>query len=107
MADDNLKVETKVALLERDNSRIIDLLERLDTSILRLTDVSASLKEMIAVQESRIDNHDNRNSSIERSIEKHGDRLDELEKWRWYLTGAVALVGFVVPILVNYLSKLP
>lgn len=94
--------ETKIALLERDYSRIVDLLERLDTSIVKLTDVSASLKEMIVVQESRLDGHDDKAQIIERRLEKHSDRIDTLENWRWYSTGAIALGMVLIPLIVTH-----
>lgn len=97
-------LNTKVAILERDTSRILDLLERIDTSIIKLTEVSSSLKEILAVQENRIDTQDNRSSIIERKMEKHEDRITSLENWRWYLTGAIAIASFAIPMLMNILK---
>jgi len=98
-------METKIALLERDYSRIVDLLERLDTSIVKLTDVSASLKEMLAVQESRIDNQDSKTQVLERRLDKCSDRIEALENWRWYLTGAVALGMIVIPYIITHVLR--
>ena len=35
----------------------------------------------------------------------HGDRLTSLEKWRYGAMGALALVGFQIPILIALLTK--
>ena len=36
----------------------------------------------------------------------HDNRLDGLEKWRWWLMGAFAVVAFVVNILSGLITKL-
>ena len=98
-------IETKVTLLERDHERFMVLLERMDNNLNKLTELSSSVKQMIAVQENRLDYNDNRYSVIEKRLEKHSDRLDILEKWKWYLSGAIFIIGGIMPTVIAYLVK--
>lgn len=98
-------LETKVSLLERDHERFMVLLERLDNNLTKLTELSSSVKQMLAVQENRLDYNDDRHAIVERRLEKHSDRLDALERWRWYLTGAIFIVGAALPTLISYILK--
>jgi len=101
----SLDTNTKIAILERDTVRILDLLEKIDESIVKITEVSSSLKEMLAVQNNRLDVQENRSNAIERRLEKFDERLETLENWKWYISGAVALLAFAIPIAISYVTK--
>lgn len=90
---------TKVSLLERDHERFVILLEKMENNTAKLTELTSSIKQMLAVQENRLDNTNDRQSVVERRLEKHSDRLDALERWRWFLGGAIFIVGFITPIV--------
>jgi chromosome segregation ATPase len=47
-------VETRVAVLEKQLSQMAGLFDRLDTTIEKLTDVSNSIKQLLAVHETKI-----------------------------------------------------
>ena len=96
---------TKIAILERDTVRILDLLEKIDESIVKITEVSSSLKEMLAVQNNRLDVQENRSNAIERRMEKYEERIETLENWKWYISGAVALLTFSIPLAFSYFNK--
>lgn len=94
-------LETKISLLERDHERFMVLLERLDNNLNKLTELSTSVKQILAVQENRLDYNDDRYTLVEKRLEKHSDRLDALEKWRWYLSGAIFIVGAAFSIMIK------
>lgn len=98
-------LETKVTILERDHERFMVLLERMDNNLNKITELSTSVKQMLAVQENRIDYSDGKHSMTEKRLEKHSDRLDALEKWRWYLSGAIFIVGFAIPMVISHIFK--
>lgn len=99
------EITTKVTLLERDHERFMVLFEKMDSNLDKITELTSSMKEMLAVQENRLDNNDDRHSVVEKRLEKHSDRLDALERWRWYLTGAIVIVGGALPSLLTYILK--
>jgi chromosome segregation ATPase len=99
------ELDTKVTLLERDHERFMVLFEKMDSNLDKITELTSSMKEMLAVQENRLDNNDDRYSNVEKRLEKHSDRLDALERWRWYLTGAIVIVGGALPSILSYILK--
>ena len=102
---DDTHLSTKVSLLERDNLRFVTLLEKMETNMSKLTELTSSMKEMLAVQENRLDNTDDKQTIIERRLEKHSDRLDALERWRWFLGGAIFIVGFLAPVVAKLIAS--
>ena len=105
LVDKMNELNTKVSLLERDHERFMALFEKMDSTLDKLTELTSSMKEMLAVQENRLDNNDDRYSTVEKRLEKHSDRLDALERWRWYLTGAIVIVGGALPTIISYILK--
>ena len=105
LVDNMHELNTKVSLLERDHERFMALFEKMDSTLDKLTELTSSMKEMLAVQENRLDNNDDRYSNVEKRLEKHSDRLDALERWRWYLTGAIVIVGGALPTIISYILK--
>jgi chromosome segregation ATPase len=65
-------VETRLAVLEREINQFSGLFDRLDTTIEKLTDVSTAIKQLLAIHEIKIAQHET----------THRDVYDELEKRR-------------------------
>jgi chromosome segregation ATPase len=65
-------IETRVAVIERELSQITGLFDRLDTTIDKLSDVSNSIKQLLAVHETKLSQHE----------QTHRDVYDELERRR-------------------------
>jgi len=105
VAEKMSELNTKITLLERDHERFMVLFEKMDTTLNKLTELTSSIKEMIAVQENRLDNNDDRHTIVEKRLEKHSDRIDALERWRWYLTGAIVIISATLPTVVSYILK--
>jgi len=79
MADNNGLTDLKVEIegLKRDVDNVGNLNSRLDTAIEKLTDVSTSIKQMLAVNEEKI----SRQEQIDEIIfEKLKDRAGEIDK---------------------------
>lgn len=55
---------------------MVDAIERIESAIERLTDISSDLKAMIAVQENRITQHEKQAEVIEIKLEKRREELD-------------------------------
>ena len=98
-------LDTKVSLIERDHERFIVLFEKMDNNLNKITELTSSMKEMLAVQENRLDHNDSRYITVEKRLEKHSDIIDSLEQWKWYLTGITALCTFVIPFIITYMIK--
>lgn len=82
-------------------------LQRLDTAIDKLTDVSNEIKQVLIVHETKLEQQDRYNqqyrddvNNLHRRIGELRDemvkRLSDLEKWRWIMIGGAIVVGSVI-----------
>ena len=55
---------------------MVEQLDRIESAIVRLTDISGDLKAMISVQEARITQHEKQAEVIEIKLEKRREELD-------------------------------
>jgi len=58
------EIETRVAVLERDISQMSGFFDRLDSTMEKLTDISSSIKELLAVHELKLNQHDDVNTEL-------------------------------------------
>lgn len=109
---DNQELSTRVAILERDMSRVSLIIDKLDATIDKLSDFSSSIKELLAVHDHKLQNQLEVNNEIYSLIkdlkeENHRDhtetkdqikilsrRMDAFERWKYTLIGGALVVGF-------------
>jgi len=123
----NGKVKTDVELLKRDMELLANLAGKFDVAIDKLTDVSQSVDKMLALHEQRLENQEqqreilhNRISDFKKEVTdnirdlrdenrvQHNrveERLDRLEKWRWFVVGVATMFGFILAQIPN-ISKI-
>jgi len=123
----NGKVKTDVELLKRDMELLANLAGKFDVAIDKLTDVSQSVDKMLALHEQRLVNQEqqreilhNRISDFKKEVTdnirdlrdenrvQHNrveERLDRLEKWRWFVVGVATMFGFILAQIPN-ISKI-
>lgn len=112
---------TKVALLERDMSRINLILEKLDSTIDKLSDISSSIKELLAVHDHKLQMQLSVNEEIFNMIKELKDenhrehvetkdqirflsrRMDAFERWKYTLIGGALVIGFILSKAVSSL----
>ena len=120
----NEKLEAEVTFLKK-------VVDKLDTSIEKITDTSAQISKLLAVHDNRLESQEKRDEKLENEVrilhgritdnskeiiaalheveqrladaatDQHnaiqndvfavGDRVKELEKWKWYIIGGVAV----------------
>jgi len=121
---DNLEntIKTKVALLEQDIGQDRAFINRLDNAISKLSEVSSSIKELLAVHDHKLHKQDDINVEIyslirdlkaqntkeheivKSSINELSRRIDRLERWRYaVVTGATAL-GFLASTFIQFVA---
>ncbi len=111
--------KTQIALLEKDVSQVTAFLSKLDAAIEKLCDVSASIRELLAVHDLKIAQQVEANSKIydmikELKIENQKEhletknqishlskRINVLERWKYTTVGGGIVVGFAL----SYLSR--
>jgi chromosome segregation ATPase len=76
MPTDNLDLRVQIEGIKKDLENVSNINDRLDTAIEKLTDVSSSIKSMLAVHEERIGKQEKTDEVI---FEKIKDRADEID----------------------------
>ena len=78
MAENNGTIDLRVEIegIKRDLENVGNINNRLDTAIEKLTDVSSSIKSMLAVHEEKIERQEKTDEII---FEKIKDRADEID----------------------------
>lgn len=70
-----IELETRVALLEKGHDSLSGLLDRFDTTIDKLSEVSNFIKQLLAVHEVQLKKHDDADEEIYRLIESRRDEM--------------------------------
>ena len=76
MPTDNLDLRVQIEGIKKDLENVSNINDRLDTAIEKLTDVSSSIKSMLAVHEEKITKQEKTDEFI---FEKIKDRADEID----------------------------
>ena len=76
MENDNLDIRVEIEGIKKDLENASSINNRLDTAIEKLTDVSTSIKSMLAVHEVKIERQEKTDEII---FEKIKDRADEID----------------------------
>ena len=101
---------------------IVRVVEKLDTAIDKLTDVSSDIKQILAVHESRLDQtetimerhftqmdavhnrvsnlRDDMNSAQKELLEKIGD----INKWRWQVMGGAMAIAALISVITQLIA---
>jgi hypothetical protein len=100
-------IETKVAILEEKIHTSEQLMQRIESAIEKLSEVSANVTKMLAVHEQKIDGNDKVDAILFAKIDQlkekmdtdHNavlDKLQGLEKKVWIGIGVLAAVSFTI-----------
>lgn len=109
-------IRTDVEILKRDMEMIASLAEKFDLAIDKLSAVSVTVDKMLAVHETRLQNNEQQREILHQRIsdmkkeiteefkslkeenrKQHSqtnDRLEKLERWRWFVVGVATVIGF-------------
>ena len=89
MDNDNLDIRVEIEGIRKDLENVSGINNRLDTAIEKLTDVSSSIKSMLAVHEEKIERQEKTDEII---FEKIKDRADEIDNVYRELQKEISLV---------------
>lgn len=88
--------KTDLALLKKDMKSLYNIVDKLDVTIDKLTDVTNSLDKMITIQQSHIEKQEAEDRAIMKRLSHLSDRVSKIEQSKWFIIGAAASMGFVI-----------
>jgi hypothetical protein len=100
-------IETKVAILEEKIHTSEQLMQRIESAIEKMSEVSASVTKMLAVHEQKIESNDKVDTILFAKIDQLSSKMDTdhnivlnklqgLEKKVWVGIGVLAAVSFTI-----------
>lgn len=70
------KIQNDVTSLQKDMTQVNTIVDKLDLTIEKLTDVSSNVSRLLAVHETRIENNERTGSQLANLIEKNKESID-------------------------------
>ena len=100
-------IETKVAILEEKLHTTEQLMQRIESAIEKMSEVSASVTKMLAVHEQKIESNDKVDTILFAKIDQLSSKMDTdhnivlnklqgLEKKVWVGIGVLAAISFTI-----------
>jgi methionine synthase II (cobalamin-independent) len=100
-------IETKVAILEEKLHTTEQLMQRIESAIEKMSEVSANVTKMLAVHEQKIDSNDKVDAILFAKIDQLSNKMDKdhnavleklqgLEKKVWIGIGVFAAISFTI-----------
>lgn len=103
--------------IDRDLQHMYKVIDKLDTAIEKLSDVSTDIKQILAVHEQRLDQTEsimerhfvqmdavhNRVSNLRDDMntaqQELMDKIADINKWRWQMMGGAAVIATVITMM--------
>lgn len=117
------KVRDDISELQKDMAKIGMLVDRLDTTIDKLSEFSNNVSKLIAIHETKInfqeqshgdvieeisklrkestDQHNTLSGRIDKMDKHFNDRITKIEKWMWIVIGGSVVAGFVINVVLK------
>lgn len=105
LEEDN-DIKTDLALLKKDMTSLYSIVEKLDVTIDKLSEVTSSLDKMITIQQTHIDKQEQDDRVIMERLGHLAERVSKIEQNKWFVIGIATAVGFIVaqlPLIQNML----
>lgn len=94
--EEDTDIKTDLALLKKDMTSLYTIVDKLDATIDKLTEVTSSLDKMITIQQTHIDQQEKDDREIMERLTNLTDRVQNIEQNKWFIIGVAAAVGFII-----------
>ncbi|MCX6783269.1 MAG: hypothetical protein NTZ20_04785 [Candidatus Levybacteria bacterium] len=99
-------IHTRFAILEKDVTQMTAFLSRLENTMGKLHDTLISLRETIILHDLKLSNNEKTEIVDAASIKEISKRVDELNQFKWYASGIVALMIVLMPVVYKFILKM-
>jgi len=94
--EEDTDIKTDLALLKKDMTSLYTIVDKLDATIDKLTEVTSSLDKMITIQQTHIDQQEKDDREIMERLTNLTDRVQNIEQNKWFIIGVAAAIGFII-----------
>ena len=99
-------LNTRLAIIEKEQAQLVGFFTRLENTMDRLSLVLASLKETIVMHDFKLVNQEKSEIHDNENVKEIAKRVTSLEQFKWYATGILAVLMFIMPLVYKFLLKL-
>jgi ElaB/YqjD/DUF883 family membrane-anchored ribosome-binding protein len=106
--DDSPNIHTDIAVMKKEVEGLQRVVEKLDVTIDKLSDLTTSLDRMLLMQQNHIDQQARDDALIKSELSTLSDRVKRIEQSKWFAMGIAAAIGFVLAqmeILSHFFNK--
>jgi predicted RNase H-like nuclease (RuvC/YqgF family) len=115
---DIIRIQDDVKELQKQAATADVLVDRLDITLDKLTEVSNQVQQMLLVHEHRFDEAEKQHETVSRQLDQRSEaidreinhlhkrissletkldeRLKKIEMWQWVIVGGASVVGFLI-----------
>ena len=94
--EESTTIHTDIAVMKKEVEGLQKVVEKLDVTIDKLSDLTTSLDRMVLMQQQHIDQQSQDDAEIKSKLVALSERVKRIEQSRWFVMGIVAAVGFIL-----------
>ena len=89
-------LHTDIAVMKKEVEGLQKVVEKLDITIDKLSDLTTSLDRMVLMQQAHIDQQSQDDEEIKSKLVLLSERVKRIEQSKWFVMGIAATIGFIV-----------
>lgn len=98
------ELRTDVELLKRDVGGLTKVVDKLDITIEKISEVATHLDRMVLMQQAHIDQQAKDDEYIKTKLGDLSQRVKDLEKNKWFVFGIASTVGFIIALVMDFMG---
>jgi septal ring factor EnvC (AmiA/AmiB activator) len=91
--------KVQIAVLQERFKAHEQIIEKVDTAIQKLSETNQNICKMLAVHDERLIQCTREDSELSKQVKDIGIELESLNKFRWYIGGALALSTILLGVI--------
>ena len=94
--EESSTIHTDIAVMKKEVEGLQKVVEKLDVTIDKLSDLTTSLDRMVLMQQAHIDQQSQDDAEIKSKLSALSDRVKRIEQSKWFAMGIAAAIGFLL-----------
>lgn len=93
--EESTNIHTDIAVMKKEVEGLQKVVEKLDVTIDKLSDLTTSLDKMVLMQQQHIDQQSHDDQEIKSKLATLSERVKRIEQSKWFAMGIAASIGFI------------